>query len=103
MNTVRKMVSGIAAVLIVAAQGVALDQGHIAAAPKGTVTVGELTVVSPERLVVAQLPEVTVIGERMVDDDTRLADVEPVMFEEVVITAPREVLMAVSVGESDAG
>jgi hypothetical protein len=40
---VRNTVSSVLAAAIVAVSGLALDRGHIAAAPDGTVEVGQLT------------------------------------------------------------
>ncbi len=62
----RRSISAVAAVAIVAFAGLALDQGHIAAAPLGTVEVGELTPVGLEKLAQATLPEIVVTAERSV-------------------------------------
>lgn len=51
---VSKVVSAALAAAIVAAGALALDQGHIAAAPQGVVEVGELTPVTES--LVAQQP-----------------------------------------------
>jgi len=62
----RRSVSAVAAMAIVAFAGLTLDQGHIAAAPFGTVEVGELTPVGLEKLAQATLPEIVVTAERSV-------------------------------------
>ena len=62
----RRSVSAVAAMAIVAFAGLALDQGHIAAAPFGTVEVGELTPVALEKLAQATLPEIVVTAGRSV-------------------------------------
>ncbi len=56
--------TSLAAVAVVSLGGVALDQGHIAAAPRGVVEVGELTPVNPTWRAAAALPEVTVHAAR---------------------------------------
>lgn len=58
----RKVVSTVAAIAIVSAAGLAMDQAYLAAAPRGTVEVGELTPVSEMQL--TALPEVTVLAKR---------------------------------------
>jgi hypothetical protein len=62
----RRLVSGIAAMAIVAFGGFALDQGHISAAPYGTVEVGELTPIGLEKLAQVTLPEIVVTAARSV-------------------------------------
>ncbi|MDH4259173.1 MAG: hypothetical protein OEW16_02605 [Gammaproteobacteria bacterium] len=57
-------VSALAAFAIVSLHAVVLDQGHIASAPRGTVEVGELTLVSMAPMASVTLPEVTVVAKR---------------------------------------
>jgi hypothetical protein len=57
-------VSTVAAVVIVSFSGLVLDQGHLAAAPRGIVEVGELTLVSEAQMAAVTLPEVTVVAKR---------------------------------------
>jgi hypothetical protein len=57
-------VSTFAAVAIVSFNAVALDQAHIAAAPRGIVEVGELTLVEAAPMAAATLPEVAVVAKR---------------------------------------
>jgi hypothetical protein len=52
----------VAAIAIVTASGFVMDQAHLAAAPRGTVEVGELTPVG--ELELASLPEVFVVAKR---------------------------------------
>jgi len=53
------------AATIVALGGLALDQGHIAAAPRGIVEIGVLVPVEAAPPVVARLPEVVVSARRV--------------------------------------
>ena len=63
-STPRQLISGAAAVAVMMFAGLALDQGHIAAAPLGTVEVGELTPVGLEKLAQVTWPEIVVTAER---------------------------------------
>jgi hypothetical protein len=58
----RKAAGTVAAIAIVSGAGLVLDQAHLAAAPRGTVEVGEL---APADTTIAMLPEVTVVGKRV--------------------------------------
>jgi hypothetical protein len=60
----RKTISAVAAVAIVSFSGLVLDQAHVAAAPRGTIEVGELTSVSVGEMTFAALPEVVVVAKR---------------------------------------
>jgi hypothetical protein len=60
----RKTISAVAAVAIVSFSGLVLDQAHIAAAPRGTIEVGELTPVAVGEMAFAALPEVVVVAKR---------------------------------------
>ncbi len=62
-ESTRKTVSAAAAVAIVSFGGLAMDQGYLAAAPRGTVEVGELTAIDGG-VMLAQLPEVVVVAKR---------------------------------------
>ena len=62
-KSTRKTFSAAAAVAIVSFGGLAMDQSYLAAAPQGSIEIGELTAVDGgERL--AQLPEVVVVAKR---------------------------------------
>lgn len=63
-HSTRIAFSTIAAVAVVSFGGLALDQGHIAAAPRGSIEVGELTPVNPAQFASVALPEVAVHGRR---------------------------------------
>ena len=68
MNTMvaqgtRKAFSAAAAVAIVSFGALALDQAHLASAPRGTIEVGELTALDGQATL-AQLPEVVVVAKR---------------------------------------
>ena len=80
----RMAVSTAAAVAIVSFGALVLDQGYIAAAPRGTVEIGELTPVAP--LAAVMLPEVTVVAKRE-SADTYFAAVTE--LPEVVVVAKR--------------
>jgi hypothetical protein len=60
-QSTRKTFSAVAAVAIVSFGGLVMDQAYLAAAPKGTIEIGELTAVDNA---VAQLPEVVVLAKR---------------------------------------
>jgi hypothetical protein len=64
-NSTRRTVSAMAAVTIVSLSGLVMDQAHIAAAPRGTVEVGELTLVNEAQMAAVTLPEVTVVAKRV--------------------------------------
>lgn len=77
----RKTLSGVAAAVVVAFGMVGLDQGHLAAAPAGTIEVGEpVDLAAP---MVAMLPEITVTASRL-DGAAQLA-----MLPEITVTASR--------------
>lgn len=69
----RRLVSAVAATAIVAFGGVALDQGHTAALPHGTVEVGELTPIGLEKLAQVTLPEIFITAERPAAQGQRFA------------------------------
>ena len=60
----RQLVSGLAAVAVVAFVGFTFDQAHVSAAPYGAVEVGELTPVNLEKLAQVTLPEVVITAAR---------------------------------------
>jgi hypothetical protein len=80
----RKTVSAVAAVAIVSFGGLVMDQGYLAAAPRGTIEVGELTALDTGAATLAQLPEVVVVAKR--DFGTYYATAE---LPEVVVVAKR--------------
>ena len=63
-NTLRSF-SAVAAVAVVALAGLALDQGHHGALPRGTVEVGEVTAVDVMQMAAVTLPEIVVTGQRI--------------------------------------
>ena len=69
----RRLVSAVAATAIVAFGGFTLDQGHISAAPHGTVEVGELTPIGLEKLAQVTLPEIFITAERPAAQGQRFA------------------------------
>ena len=79
MNTLINRNTGIAAfaaIVIVGLTGLTLDRGHEGALPKGVIEVGNPEALSVGGLIVAQLPEVQVLGTRVVQlaDAARHAD-----------------------------
>ena len=62
----RRSVSAVTAMAIVACAVLTLDQAYVAAAPRGTIDVGELTPVGLSKLTRATLPEIVVTAQRSV-------------------------------------
>lgn len=83
----RKAIGGLTAIAIVSFSLLVLDQGYIAAAPRGIVEIGELVPVAGPSPVVAILPEVTVFAGR----DEPAAGFLVASLPEVVVTASRAV------------
>jgi hypothetical protein len=79
----RNTFSAVAAIAIVSFGGLVMDQAYLAAAPRGTVEIGELTALDGA-IALAQLPEVVVVAKR--DGARQLAAVE---LPEVVVVARR--------------
>jgi len=67
-NSTRLVATTAAAVAIVSFGAVAMDQSYIASAPRGTVEVGELTLVNIAQTASVMLPEVTVVAKRESND-----------------------------------
>lgn len=63
-QSTRKTFSAVAAVAIVSAGGLVMDQAYLAAAPQGTIEIGELTALDNAGATLAQLPEVVVVAKR---------------------------------------
>ena len=59
-------IAGFAAIVIVGLSGLTLERGHAGTLPQGVIEVGNLVTLSVGDLVVAQLPEVQVLGTRVV-------------------------------------
>jgi hypothetical protein len=62
-ESTRKTFSVAAAVAIVSFGGLAMDQSYLAAAPQGSIEIGELTAIDGGARL-AQLPEVVVVAKR---------------------------------------
>ena len=62
-ESTRKTVSTAAALAIVSFGGLVMDQAYLAAAPQGSIEIGELTALDG-RATLAQLPEVVVVAKR---------------------------------------
>jgi hypothetical protein len=84
-QSTRKTVSAVAAIAIVSFGGLVMDQAHLAAAPRGTVEVGELTLVDNGQLTQVMLPEVVVLAKR--ESATFLA--AATQLPEIVVVAKR--------------
>lgn len=63
-------IAAFAAIVIVGLSGLTLERGHAGSLPQGVIEVGTPQVLAVGDLVVAQLPEVQVLGTR----DVQLAD-----------------------------
>jgi hypothetical protein len=79
----QKTFSTVAAIAIVGFAGLVMDQAYLAAAPKGTVEIGELTALDGA-ITLAQLPEVVVVARR--EAATQLAAAQ---LPEIVVVAKR--------------
>ena len=86
-QSTRTTFSAVAAVAIVSFGGLVMDQAYLAAAPKGTVEVGELTALDGAT-VLAQLPEVLVVAKR--EAATQFAATQ---LPEIVVVAKRVATM----------
>jgi len=86
-QSTRKTISAVAAVAIVAFGGLVMDQAHLAAAPAGTVEVGELTLVADAGTAIAALPEVIVVAKRESAFDAGF--VATTQLPEIVVVASR--------------
>ncbi len=92
----RKTISAVAAIAIVSFSGLVLDQAHIAAAPSGTIEVGELTPVGDAGIAIAALPEVVVVAKRERPASASFA--ATTQLPEIVVVAKR---VAQRVAQSD--
>ena len=69
MNTLNNRnpgIAGFAAIVIVGLTGLTLERGHAGTLPRGVIEVGNPVTLSVGDLIVAQLPEVQVLGTRVV-------------------------------------
>jgi len=85
-NSTRLAATTAAAVAIVSFGAVAMDQSYISSAPRGTVEVGELTMISVAQAAPVMLPEVTVVAKRESGDIFLAVATE---LPEVVVVAKR--------------
>ena len=85
-NSTRLAGTTAAAIAIVSFGALAMDQSYIASAPRGTVEVGELTLVSGTPTASVMLPEVTVVAKRESADAFFAVATE---LPEVVVVAKR--------------
>ena len=95
-NSTRLAATTAAAVAIVSFGAVAMDQSYIASAPRGTVEIGELTMLDSAQTASVMLPEVTVVAKRE-SADTFFA--VATQLPEVVVVAKR---VAYMVAKADA-
>ena len=92
-QSTRKTVSAAAAVAIVSFGGLVMDQAYLAAAPAGSIGIGELTALDNAATMIAELPEVVVVAKR--DIGTYYATTE---LPEVVVVAKRVAAMVAKEG-----
>ena len=92
----RMAVSAVAAVAIVSFSGLVLDQAHLAAAPRGAVEVGELTLVNEAQIAVVTLPEVTVVARRVSQGNAMFAATTE--LPEIVVVAKRVATLVAQAG-----
>ncbi len=97
-TSTRMVISTAAAVAIVSFGALTLDQAHLAAAPRGTVEVGELTMVDMAPLASVTLPEVTVVAKRESSNSYFAVATE---LPEVVVVAKRVAYMVATAKASD--
>ncbi len=97
-KSTRMAVSTASAVAIVSFGAVVLDQAHIASAPRGTVEIGELTLVDTTPIASVTLPEVTVIAKREAPDAYFAAVTQ---LPEVVVVAKRVASMVAKASAAD--
>jgi hypothetical protein len=95
-ESTRKTFSAVAAVAIVSFGGLVMDQAHLAAAPRGTIEVGELTAVGNFGSTLAQLPEVIVLAKR--EPVTMFAATQ---LPEIVVVAKRVAQMVAKDGKAE--
>ena len=63
-ESTRKTLSAVASVAIVSFGGLVMDQAYLAAAPRGTIEVGEPTAIDGSGIALVELPEVIVLAKR---------------------------------------
>jgi len=97
----RTAVSTVAAVVIVSLSGLVLDQAHIAAAPRGIVEVGELTLVNEAQMAAVTLPEVTVVAKRESQPHTVFAATAE--LPEIVVVAKRVATLVAHTADPQSG
>jgi hypothetical protein len=94
-ESTRKTFSAVAAVAIVSFGGLVMDQSYLAAAPRGTIEVGEPTAIDGTGATLVQLPEVIVLAKR--EPVTMFATTQ---LPEIVVVAKR---VAQMVAQDDKG
>ncbi|MGB5132587.1 MAG: hypothetical protein WBO00_08230 [Steroidobacteraceae bacterium] len=99
-NSTRLAATTAAAVAIVSFGALAMDQSYIASAPRGTVEVGELTLVDSTAMTPVMLPEVTVVAKRE-SADTFFA--VATQLPEVVVVAKRVAYMVAKANAAEQG
>jgi len=97
----RQMVSAVSAVAVVAFAGLALDQGHLGAMPRGVVEVGEMQPYNLMQLVSTTFPEIVVTAPA-IESEPVLAFGEPAELPEIVVVGEREIQVAKTVREAAA-
>ena len=97
-NSTRLAATTAAAVAIVSFGAVAMDQSYIASAPRGTVEVGELTLVNGAPTATVMLPEVIVVAKREFAGSFLAMATE---LPEVVVVAKRSAHMVANASLAD--
>jgi hypothetical protein len=87
-QSTRTTFSAVAAIAIVSFGGLVMDQAYLAAAPQGTIEIGEPTAVDYAGATLAELPEVVVVATR--ESATYYATAQ---LPEIVVVAKRVVHM----------
>ena len=94
-ESTRKTFSAVTAVAIVSFGGLVMDQAYLAAAPQGTIEIGELTALDNAGATLAQLPEVVVVAKR--ESATYYAAAQ---LPEIVVVAKRVAHMVAKDGDA---
>ncbi|MCU0977097.1 MAG: hypothetical protein MUC71_12430 [Steroidobacteraceae bacterium] len=92
-ESTRRMFSAFAAVAVVGFTGLAMDQAHIASAPRGVVEIGELVPVAEAQIAQVEFPEIEVTASRLAPSPTLFAGELP-RLSELVVVGRREVSVA---------
>lgn len=90
-QNMRRTVSAVSAVAVVAFAGLTLDQGHQGAMPEGVVEVGEMQPYNLMELAAVTLPEIVVTAPAV---EPGFAATAPVAFPEIIVSGKRSIQFA---------